>query len=376
MNRIPPLGGALTSLDAALAGLLDGLAPVAPTFLPLPEALGCIAAEMQPLEKPLPPRSIAVMDGWAFRALDLTGASAYSPVPLQAAPAWVEAGDAMPDGCDCVLEADLVDSSGPMAQAFTDAIPGEGIRRAGEDVTAGRPAVVTGRRLSSVDLLVLRSAGLETVAVSLPRVRVVNIGRPDGETTTFRFVLESVRAAGAAVTSADIVSRDAESIASALGEGECDLVLLIGGTGAGRTDATAEALAARGALIAHQLALQPGQTVAVGRHGNLPVVALPGAPDQAFAAFLAIVQPVLDRLSGRLERCGTVLPLARKISSDVGLAELVLARRELSAWVPIATGRLSLDQMRMADGWLVVPAESEGHAAGTAVEAYPLRDFT
>ena len=45
------------------------------------------------------------MDGWAFRALDLVGASAYSPLPLANAPIWVETGDAMPEGCDCVVEA-------------------------------------------------------------------------------------------------------------------------------------------------------------------------------------------------------------------------------------------------------------------------------
>jgi molybdopterin biosynthesis enzyme len=72
---------ALTPLDAALAALLDGLAPVAPVALPLADALGCVAADMPQL-KPYPQRDIAAADGWALRARDLVGASSYSPLPL------------------------------------------------------------------------------------------------------------------------------------------------------------------------------------------------------------------------------------------------------------------------------------------------------
>ena len=65
---------------------------------------------MPPL-KPHPPHDIAATDGWALRANDLVGASSYSPLPLTTAPVWVEAGDAMPEGCDCVLDSDSVDQS-------------------------------------------------------------------------------------------------------------------------------------------------------------------------------------------------------------------------------------------------------------------------
>lgn len=375
MNSRQPSNGALIRFNSALAGLLEGLGPVAPVHLPLCEALGRIAAQMPPLRQALPPRSIAAIDGWAFRALDLAGASAYAPVPLHRPPVWVEAGDAMPQGCDCVLEADLVDCSGPMTQAFAEAIPGKGIRRAGEDVATESPATLPGRRLSALDLLILRSAGLEEVSVQSPRVRIINVAAASDVGLTARFILESAMAAGATVGAIETAGRDAGSIAAALDGEQCDLILLIGGTGAGRRDATAEALRARGALIAHEIALEPGRTVAIGRIGDVPLVALPGAPDQAFAGFLALVQPVLDRLTGRLERRGMVLPLARKISSSVGIAELVLVRREEAAWMPLAVGSLSLDLMRLADAWLLIPDDSEGHAARTPVEAFALRDF-
>lgn len=374
MRTLPPTG-ALTSVEAALAALLEGLAPVVSRSVALDEALGLVAAEMPALQDAEPAHSIAATDGWACRALDLVGASAYSPLMLAAAPTWVETGDAMPDGCDCVLQADLVDCSGPMAQAVGEAAPGQGIRRAGEDLAAGHPVVLAGRNLSVTDLLVARKLGLSQLAVRTPHVRLIDVAVASGETLSRFLVAESLKVAGVTVAATEIKTRDAAAIAAALDGEACDLLLLVGGTGDGRADVTAEALARRGALIAHRLALQPGGTTAIGRLGSTPVVALAGSPDQAFAGYLALVQPVLDRLSGRSERAGIALPLARKISSAVGLCEIALLGREQGMWMPLAVGDFSLDAMRLADAWLAIPGDSEGYAVGTLVAALPLRNL-
>ena len=146
----------------------------------------------------------------------------------------------------------------------------------------------------------------------------------------------------------------------------CDLLLIVGGSGVGRTDATVTALAARGEVLAHGIALQPGRTSAVGRIGKTPVVVLPGAPDQAFAAWWTLALPVLDRLSGRRPRKTLNLPLARKIASSVGIAEIVLLERKQGAWMH-AGGRANCRSMRSPapkPGW--VPGGSEGFAAGSA----------
>jgi molybdopterin biosynthesis enzyme len=373
--RTPPPIGALTSLDAALAALLDGLAPVSPSLIALDQALGRVAAEMPPLAEALPARSMAAMDGWACQALDLVGASAYSPLALPALPAWVEAGEVMPEGCDCVLEAGFVDRSGPIAQAVGEAAPGQGVRRDGEEIAAGRPLTLAGKTIGAADLLVARKAGCRELAVRSPRVRVVDIAAPSGETFSTLLISESLKASGMSVAASRTAGRDAASIAAALDAGPCDLTILIGGTGEGRSDATAEALARRGALIAHRIALRPGGTTAVGRLGSTPVVALAGSPDQALAGFLALVLPVLDRLSGRSERAGIVLPLSRKLASAVGLCEIVLLGKEQDMWTPLAIGDFPLDAMRLTEAWLAVPGDSEGYAAGTPIAAVPLRNL-
>jgi len=369
-QRLP---ASLTPLDVALMALLDRLEPVAPIELPLAQALGCVAADMPPL-KAIPPYDTAAADGWAFCAGDLVGASSYSPLPLAISPVWVEAGAAIPQGCDCVIDTDLVDQTGPMVQVLAEAIPGQGVRRIGGDVAAGSFAIASGRRVRPLDLLIARAAGLERLNVRRPRLRIINIPATSGATATAQLISENARGAGADVIDAEATARDAEPIAKAAGTGSCDLLVTIGGSGVGRTDATIGALARCGEVLAHGIALQPGRTAAVGRIGKIPVIVLPGAPDQALAAWWTLALPVLDRLSGRQPRQAVTLPLSRKIASSVGIAEIVLLEVNDGAWMPLAVGDLSLETIARADAWLAVPGGAEGFAAGTPVDAYMLRD--
>jgi molybdopterin molybdotransferase len=366
-QRLPT---SLTPLDQARNALFQGVEPVAPVELTLVEALRCIAAAMPPL-KAHPPRDIAAEDGYAFGARDLVGASSYSPLPLSTPPVWVEAGDAMPAACDCVLDSGSVDLSGPIPQVLAEAIPGQGVRRAGGDIAAGRLVVEAGRRVRPRDLLLARAAGMERLSVRRPRLRIVNV--PGGNATA-GLIAESAQANGAETVCNTAAGRDAESIAAALDGGACDLLLIVGGSGVGRTDAAVAALAARGKVLAHGIALQPGRTSAVGRVGKMPVVVLPGAPDQALAAWWTLALPVLDRLLGRRPRTTVNLPLARKIASGVGIAEIVLVERKQDLWSPLAVGELSLEAIVCAEAWLMVPGGSEGFAAGSPVDAYMLRD--
>lgn len=366
-QRLP---ASLTPLDVARDALLNGLEPVTPVELALAQALRCIAADMPRLAAH-PPRDVSAADGFAMRANDLVGASSYSPLPLPSTPRWVEAGEALPDSCDCVVDADSIDTSGPIAQVVAEAAPGQGVRRTGSDIAAGSVVAAEGRRILPRDLLIARAAGLEKLRARRPRLRLVNI---PGGTLTADLIAESARNAGAEVSVISAGGRDAASIASALDANGCDLLISIGGSGVGRRDATVLALATRGEVIAHGIALQPGRTSAVGRIGKTPFVALPGAPDQAFAAWWTLALPTLDRLSGRRPRKTLGLPLARKIASQVGLAEIVLLERKDGAWTTLAAGELSLEAIARAEAWLAVPGGSEGFAAGATVDAYMLRE--
>jgi molybdopterin biosynthesis enzyme len=345
-QRLP---ASLTPLDVALAALLRDVKPAAREGTTGARS----AAIKMPELKSWPAHDIAASDGWALRASDLVGASSYTPLPLPKPPVWLEAGDRVPDGCDCVIDQDAVDANGPIAQALAEAIPGQGIRRKGG-------AIADARRI--VDAWRARECAA--------RARVVNV--PGGNITA-RLIANGLSEAGGDVVSVEAVARDAASIGGQLEASDCDLLVVVGGSGVGRTDASVVALAERGKVIAHGLALQPGRTAAVGRIGQTPVVVVPGAPDHALAVWWAVVRPVLGRLFG--QRPGTLtLPLARKIASSVGLAEIALLERGENAWTPLAIGDLPLEAVARADAWLLVSGGSEGYAAGTPVSAYVLRE--
>ena len=80
----------------------------------------------------------------------------------------------------------------------------------------------------------------------------------------------------------------------------------------------------------------------------------------------------------RLSACGeeepaVTLPLTRKVTSTVGLAEFVPVRRNGGSVEPLATKYLPLAALARADGWILVPASSEGYPAGAQVpvKAWP-----
>lgn len=366
-QRLPP---SLTPLDAALAALLKDVEPVAPTALALAEALGCITAGPLP-SAARPARDLAAVDGWALRAGDLTGASAYSPLLLAEPPPWVDAGDAMPDGCDCVLDADALDLEGPLVQVLAEGVPGQGVRRAGCDLAAHAPGLTEGCPVNPATLLLARLAGIDTVDVRRPHLRIVNV---PGATLTVHLIAETARAAGLEVEVREARARDAAAVAAEIVDPGCDLIVTVGGSGVGRRDATVTALAQCGEVLAHGLALLPGRTTAVARVGTVPVVALPGSPDQALAAWFSLVLPLIDRLSARRPRRRMSLPLARKIASSVGIAEIVLLAEHQRCWTPLAIGEWSCQTIADADAWLLVGADHEGFAAGARVDAYLIRE--
>lgn len=368
-----PATGSLISLEEALNRLLEGCEPVEPKEVLISEALGHVLARTLTVNGPHPARNTATRDGWALRSQDLVGATAYSPVLLNELPAWVESGDALPEECDCVVEPELLDQTGPLVQVISEAIPGAGVRRVGEELKAGSTPVPAGTMLSAVDLVTARAIGLDKLAIRRALVRIINVPPANGGSSTAQLIADAGRRVGAHVVSTEAAGRDVKSIVNELNETGCDLILIIGGTGEGRADATAAALAGKSALLAHGIALQPGRTTAIGRIGQCPVIALPGALDQALAAWWAIVLPVLDRLLGR-HISEETLPLALKISSGPGMADIVLLKRESGKWLPLSTGDISLGSLSSADAWVVVPGRSEGYAAGALCNAYLLRD--
>jgi molybdopterin biosynthesis enzyme len=162
--------------------------------------------------------------------------------------------------------------------------------------------------------------------------------------------------------------REANSLAEALSEGQCDAVIGIGGTGSGRRDDAVQELARRGQIEAHGIAICPGETAALGFVGNRPVLLVPGRLDAALAVWLLIGRPLAARLAGgSIDDLPITASLRRKVISTIGMTEVIPVSCSDGMAEPLGSGYLSLTALTRSDGWMLVSAASEGFAAGSEV---------
>src|SRR6266446_1793126 len=161
-------------------------------------------------------------------------------------------------------------------------------------------------------------------------------------------------------------------LADVLAHADADAVVVVGGTGSGRRDTTVRTLASMGEVLVHGIALLPGETTALGTVGARPVLALPGRLDAALAAWHLLGRSMLARLAGNRETLAVRTAwLTHKVSSPVGFSELVPVRCEGVSASPIASGYVPLAALAQANGWVFIPAESEGHPAQSEVVVRP-----
>lgn len=396
----PPAAPAPASDDVRLRGFADLAplaraqawldarpAPVGDEHVAVESAWGRVLAA--PLLAPAdhPPRSRAGIDGWAVRAADVAGASAYDPVPLRrqdasaplvaGATALLRAGAPLPAGADAVAGFDAAQPSGEVVEAFAAVAPGAGVERAGQQARAGAPLLPAGRVLSGRDVALLSTLGLARVTVvSRPRVRLVVAGpRGAGELDAHGAPLCALLARDGGELEA--LERGADlrgALARAARAPSPDLVVVTGRTGTGPDDDAAPALAAAGEVALHGLALRPGGSAALGLAGGVPAVLLPGDPLACLVAYELLAGRLLRRLAGRapaLPHPTREVEVRRKLVSTVGFVEVCQVRLLDGLAEPLGVAEFGgLAAAARADGFVVVPAPLEGHAPGARVTVH------
>jgi putative molybdopterin biosynthesis protein len=392
--RDVPAAQALDAWRAAreAAGCPDRLPAVT---VPVTEAGGLVTAAPIWAVRSSPPFDAAGMDGIALRSADTLGAS-------ETTPAWllpdsydvVDTGDPMPDGRDAVVMREHVhyDDAG-RAELRAAVPPYQHVRSIGEDVSAGELLLPEGHRLRAVDLAAAASAGQTRLSVRRkPVVLILPTGdevRPIGTEpgpgeildTNSLMLAEQAREAGCEARCLPIEPDDPDRIAAVVRESaaDCDLLIVIAGSSAGRDDYTARVVASAGTLAVHGVAVRPGHPVVLGVVGQTPVLGAPGYPVSAALTFDIFAVPLLAELSGAppRQRPKTTARLARKLASPLGMDDWVRVRLgsvggSLVA-TPLPRGAGVLTSLVRADGLLMVPTGVEGHHAGSSVPVELLR---
>jgi molybdopterin biosynthesis enzyme len=353
---------------ADVLGLIDRIGKAPPREIAARSAHGLVLAAEAAAPVSLPASAIALRDGWAVSSEAMRDAGSYARTPLPYVPARVDAGESIPAQCDTVAPLDSVIVANGRAEALASVTPGEGLLPAGGDADPARPLRRAGERLRASDIAVLGALGIAHVSVRAPRIRLVRIGA-DSRMKKSAFGL----IAAALATEGAIVMQDEADFAAALRGGAEDAIIGLGGTGSGRNDDAVETLARLGKVEAHGIGLMPGETSAFGLAGQKPVLLLPGAIDAALAAWLVLGRALMRRLTVHIdEEESYSAALSRKVASTIGIADVILVRRTGENAEPLTSGTFPLSAIAQANGWVLVPAEREGYAAGTRVSVRPL----
>jgi molybdopterin molybdotransferase len=362
ISRLTPLADVLLMVDAEVK-------PVTQRTIDVAAAAGRTLA-VDALAPSRPASALALQDGWALSADETLGAGGYASSPLVRTPSRIETGQALPPGTDSVAPIGAVKVIDGRAEALFAVNPGDGVLAAGGDSDSAIPLRRTGERLRSTDLAAFSAAGIARITVREPRIRVMPVRGSGIISAAARLVAADIERRGGAARLDD----SGRGLEVAMAAESADAIVAIGGTGSGRNDNSVQTLAREGRLVVHGLALTPGETSAVGFVGVRPVLLLPGRLDAALSVWLMVGRRLLDRLasakSSENEPAET-LPLARKVSSTVGLAEIIPVRRNAGQVEPMASKYLPLSSLARSDGWILVPADSEGYSGGSCVQVRP-----
>jgi len=344
----------------------------------------------------------SVVDGYAVRAKDTTGAGDSIPAMLECtgqvamgrpdpglsvavgACAYIPTGGLLPLGADAVVMVEHTARTGETVLVKRPVSPGENVLMHDEDYPAGAVIFPAGHRLSPRDAGILAACGRTSVVVAKkPVVGIISTGNelvPAKETPGPGCVRDAnapmlaayLDGYGCTPKTYGIVPDDREALDAALcrAAGECDMVLLSGGSSKDDRDMTAQVIAGRGEVLVHGIAISPGKPTIIGRIGNKPVFGLPGHPGSAYVVFRVIVLPVLDRMLGQEKSCTvtTQATLGTNVPSQKGREEYVRVRLENNVAYPLFGKAGLINTLVASDGLIRIPAGCEGLEAKSPVD--------
>ena len=395
------------AITTALRPITDALA------LPLAQALGRVLAAdvISPID--VPAHDNSAMDGYAFDGAALAGGGVttlrtvgtlHAGAPFAGRVGRGEClrimtGAVMPAALDTVVPLELCRSEGEQVLIEPGVIRvGENRRRRGEDLAAGRPALLAGRRLRPADLGLIASLGIAQVSV-LRALRVAlfstgdelrTLGQPLDPGCVYdsnRFsLLGALQRLGMEVIDLGCVPDDRAALQATLQAAvtQADVVLTSGGVSMGDADYTREVLASLGEVAFWKVAMRPGRPFAFGPlrrpDGGPPswLFALPGNPVAALVTFYAFARDGLLQLAGALPeplptlqaRCTSAI---RKRPGRTEFQRAVVEPAADGGWQVRLTGSQGagvLRSMSEANALLVLRHEQGSVAAGDLVDVW------
>ncbi len=390
------------TVDDAVQWLNAQLAALPAEQIDLSAGAGRVLAEDVRSEVDVPGFTRGMMDGFAVRAGDTLGASPYNQLPLeivgQSLPGQpfggsvatgqavrIMTGAPLPHGADAVLPVERAEIQGRMVAAQDEVPPQKHVSQVGEDIARGSLVLPAGRRLRPQDLGVLSSIGCAQLnVVRQPVVRIVVTGnellppgsRPEGfqiADVNSPMLAALIGRDGGRPVNPGLTPDDPDLILQAFRE-PADVILVSGGSSVGQEDFAPQLLTRHGQLAIHGIAMRPSSPTGMGTLDGRLVFLLPGNPVSCLCAYDFFAGRAIRVMSGldpewpyrRVRR-----PLDRKLVSVVGRVDYARVRLVEDRVEPLAiSGASVLSSTTRADGFVVVPGDSEGLPPGDEVTVF------
>ena len=393
-----------TSLEKAMQIWIETLAeniscPLPAESVPVHETLGRLTAEAVFALISSPFYHSSAMDGFAVRFSDTFGASETEPksllIPEDAV--YVDTGDPIPEGFNAVIMIEDVNRNVKDNQDAIEIIepvtPWQHVRVIGEDIVITELILTEGHRIRPVDIGAMLSGGHTEIKVRRrPRVAVIPTGSElvepgeplkKGNIIEFnsRILSSLVEQWGGRPIRFSPVPDDIEQITETLRKA-CelyDVIVINAGSSAGSEDYTAKAIASLGKIILHGVDIKPGKPVILGWVMGKPVLGVPGYPVSAYITFNLFGKLIIHALQGIEVPPAEVMKakLSRQVASSLGQEEFLRVKlgrvNENIIATPVSRGAGVLMSLVRADGFVRIPAMSEGCGAGTEVAVEMLR---
>ncbi|UCC58020.1 MAG: molybdopterin molybdotransferase MoeA [Candidatus Bathyarchaeum sp.] len=390
----------LTNIDTALSSFLEQLKPerLDSERIPIHAAQGRVTAEETRAQYHLPPFDRSAVDGYALRAKDTFGVTAFNPKILkltenkvrenEAREIWT--GNPVPEGADAIVMLEYTKKLEDKIEVGTAVTPGENVSKRGEDVTKGDVAIKAQTRLNPHHLGLLAALSETHVdVVRKPKVAILSTGNELVElgqklehgqiVETNQLIFSSMcRELGAEPRELGITKDNLKEITAKIKEGldSADAIITTGGTSVGYPDLVPTAINQLGkpGVIVHGVAMRPGMPTALAILKCKPIFILSGNPVAATIGFEVFVRPLLLRLQGikKEPRPAIQAKLTRRVAAALGRRVFLRVRvfeRDGSYFAePVRVkGSGVLTTMTKANGYVIIPENREGLEDGETV---------
>lgn len=373
----------------------------------LEESYGRTLAEAIISDEIIPAFPKSTVDGYAVRSftepcvLNLIGkigiGTTTDLVLSEGQCLYVPTGAFVPEGAQAMVMIETTSQVDPNHIRFMAPAPmGDNIINRGADMQLGDVVLQSGRVIREQEIGALASLGKYRVKVlKRPRVTLLSTGDElvDGEaavqpsTVSLGQIREVnsytlgalCRKMGLEVIGRKVLCDDYQTLLKEVGQAieVSDMVIVSGGSSVGEKDYTYDLLSelCTPGVLSSGMAIKPGKPTIIAKHGNKPVIGLPGHPVSAIVVFKLIVGEILKTWGySVLVDHGAKARLTKTIYGAPGrdtYQMVTLCNENGQLWAKPTSGKSGMiTLLTNSNGYVIIPKSVEKICAGEEVMGY------